>query len=164
MRDSGSPTCTHKSRLRPGKPVRNRRRLHFISLLFTTLFAMAVPAAATETDAGFGTQLVRLINDYRTGQGLGALTLADELAALAHEHSQAMAAQQRLSHDGFQSRFGRAGSPACVENVAWNHPTAQAVFEGWRQSPSHHVNLINPKLKRVGLASHARYVTFFACR
>ena len=75
-----------------------------------------------------------------------------------------MASQKRLSHDGFQSRLRRAGSPLCVENVAWNYPTAETVLDGWRHSPSHHISLLDPQVLRVGVASSSRYVTFFACR
>jgi uncharacterized protein YkwD len=36
-------------------------------------------------------------------------------------------------------------------------------LEGWRHSPEHHRNLLEPKVSRMGIAADARYVTFFAC-
>ena len=74
-----------------------------------------------------------------------------------------MATQRRLSHDGFHSRLGRTTSRLCVENVGWNYPTAEALLDGWRHSPEHLRNLLDPKVRRMGLAARARYVTFFAC-
>ena len=86
-----------------------------------------------------------------------------QLETLADEHSTAMATQRRLSHDGFHSRLGRTTSRLCVENVGWNYPTAEALLDGWRHSPEHLRNLLDPKVRRMGLAARARYVTFFAC-
>ena len=133
--------------------------------------AAALPthaAAATSKPAdqgeAFVAQLWALINDYRLEQGLPPLRPADELVALATEHSEAMASQHVLTHEGFRARYERSGSKVCVENLGWNHRTAQALLEGWRQSPSHHRNLLNPKVERVGIAARERYVTFFACR
>jgi uncharacterized protein YkwD len=134
------------------------------SLVLAFCLAASAPAQAADTSAVFGEQLVRLINDYRVEQGLAPMALANELVELAQEHSQAMATQERLSHDGFEARARRAGSKVCVENVAWNHPTAQTVLGDWRQSTSHRFNLLDPKLLRVGIARSAGYVTFFACR
>lgn len=125
--------------------------------------AMARPAAAPYSE-GFVQQLANLINSYRQQQGLEPLALADELAALASEHSVSMSAQQQLSHQGFDGRFRGARSRVCVENVAWNHRTPEGMLEGWLRSPGHQRNLVDPAVSRMGLAFSTRYVTFFACR
>ena len=119
------------------------------------------PAVASEA---YVRHLAELINGYRQRQGLPPLDFADELAALAGEHSHAMHEQRRLSHDGFRDRLRRAGSRVCVENVGQGYRSAEALLEGWRQSPAHHVNLIADDIARMGIAASARYVTFFACR
>jgi uncharacterized protein YkwD len=134
-----------------------------LGLALASTGAPASPAGAAPGD-GFSAHLVRLVNDYRQGQGLPPLAPAQDLILLADEHSRSMAAQRRLSHEGFSSRFERAASAVCVENVAWNHPTAETVVDGWRRSPSHHVNLLDPQVQRVGVARSLRFVTFFACR
>jgi uncharacterized protein YkwD len=74
-----------------------------------------------------------------------------------------MATERRLSHDGFRSRFDRTSARICVENVGWNFPFPEAQLEGWRASPGHHRNLLEPKVARMGLSMAGRYVTFFAC-
>jgi uncharacterized protein YkwD len=113
---------------------------------------------------GYGAHLAELINGYRASHGLAPLAYTADLAQLAGEHSLSMAGQQQLSHDGFRTRLQRAGSPVCIENVGWNYPTAEALLDGWRLSPAHHRNLLEPRVSRMGIAVQSRYVTFFACR
>ena len=119
-----------------------------------------VPAAATDA---FIRELSQLINDYRARHGLQPLTFAENLAALANDHSVDMAARRKLSHDGFRNRAQSTRSKVCVENVGWNYPTAATQLDGWRHSPTHDRNLLEPKVSRMGLAVTTRYVAFFAC-
>jgi uncharacterized protein YkwD len=146
-------------------PVRLRRP----SLLAAAALFMAQPATAVESASGMPVasehthQLARAINEYRQQHGLGPLALDEDLNLLAAEHSRAMATRQQLSHDGFRARMERTGKRLCVENVARNFPTAAALLDGWRNSPAHHRNLLEPGVSAMGLAVTARYVTFFAC-
>lgn len=123
--------------------------------------AEVVPGDAARD--GFMRRLIELINRYRESQGLETLSPADHLAALANEHSADMSARRQLSHEGFRGRLVRSNRRLCVENVGWNHRTPEALFDGWVRSPSHHRNLLEPKVARVGIGIDARYVTFFAC-
>ena len=140
-------------------------------VLAVCLFAgawSAVPARAA-TDApgpaasGFTKRMVALVNEYRATRGLAALELSDDLTALALEHSRDMAHQRRLSHDRFQGRFVRTGSRSCVENVGWNYPDSHTQFQGWQDSPGHDRNLLNPRVRRVGIAVVERFATLIAC-
>ena len=108
-------------------------------------------------------QLAALINEYRATRGLAPLELAPDLSALASEHSLQMAEQRHLSHEGFRNRFDRTRARLCVENVGVNFPHAEAQLEGWRASPGHHRNLLEPKVARMGIATSSRFVTYFAC-
>lgn len=126
--------------------------------------AAAQDAREVTTRNPFTRHLADLINAYRAQNGLGPLDIADDLAELAHEHSATMSERRQLSHEGFRARFQRAKSRVCVENVGWNHRTPEALLEGWRMSPAHHRNLLDPGVSRMGIAAAARYVTFFACR
>jgi uncharacterized protein YkwD len=153
-----------------------QRRLHLRGIdrmraVFTAVVMVAaLPALAAERPAqdsqleGFMQRLALRINDYRQQQGLEPLELSDELVRLAAEHSQEMAERRQLSHEGFRERRRRTQSRICVENVAHNFPTPETLLDGWRRSPSHDRNLVEPKVVRMGLAGTARYVTFFACR
>lgn len=120
--------------------------------------------ASPPTGQAYLSELAERINAYRRAQGLAPLAPADELVALANGHSQSMAALRQMSHEGFRQRFRSAGAKVCVENLGWNYPTPEGLLEGWRLSASHHRNLLEPRVARMGLAASGDYVTFFACR
>ena len=151
-------------------PALPHRLAAALALAIAALFAAPATAATAATAApaapaeGFVRHLAQLINDYRARHGLAPLAVEVELIDLADQHSQDMAQRQQLSHDGFRDRLLRAGSRLCVENVGWNHRTPEALLDGWRRSPAHHRNLLEPGVARMGIAVATRYVTFFACR
>lgn len=156
---AAAPAPTGASRA--GRSATRLRRLLGVAAL-----ALALPAAAADRPEldSFTQRLAQRINDYRQQNGLEPLSLSEDLMELATEHSQDMAEQHKLSHDGFRERRRRTNSRICVENVAHNFPSPETLVTGWRESPSHHRNLLEPKVLRMGLAATARYVTFFACR
>lgn len=121
------------------------------------------PAVAVAPDAAYARTLAALINDFRQHHGLPALAAADLLESLATGHSASMAAQRRLWHDDVLQIVRASGSRACVHNVGRNHATPEHQFDGWRLSPSHRRNLLDPAVVRMGLAANDRYVTFIAC-
>ena len=132
----------------------------------TTALAAAPTTSAAVSEGGaapYARHLAALINEYRSYRGLPALELVGDLSALAYEHSSTMAASGRLSHDGFHDRFDRTRARICVENVGMNFPHAEAQLDGWRASPGHHRNLLEPKVQRMGIARTRSFVTFFAC-
>lgn len=124
---------------------------------------VSIAAGSGSGGSGYVQRLASLINDYRQQHGLSPLRVTDDLASIATEHSTRMADQRRLSHDGFRGRFDRTSARICVENVGWNFPFPEAQLEGWRASPGHHRNLLEPKVARMGLAVAGPYVTYFAC-
>ena len=116
------------------------------------------------TGARYGEHLVALINRFRERNGLPALDWAAELVSIASEHSHEMASRRRISHDGFVRRFEKADSALCVENVGQGFPHAEALLDGWRASPAHLRNLLEPGVRRIGVANASAFVTLFACR
>ncbi|MFO1305052.1 MAG: CAP domain-containing protein [Burkholderiales bacterium] len=122
--------------------------------------AIGVTAAA---NLAYAQRLATLVNEYRASHRLSPLTVDTTVAALAREHSAAMAKADKLSHDGFPSRVKRSGLPMCVENVGWNYGTAERQFEGWRTSPGHDRNMLDPRVERIGIGTEAAYVTMIAC-
>jgi uncharacterized protein YkwD len=127
--------------------------------------ALAVAATRPGDDSErYAQQLGELVNQYREQQGLRPLVVDPDLAALAREHSAAMAKAGRLTHDDFQARFGRSGYGMCVENVGWNYPSPQAQLLAWERSPGHDRNLLDKRVGHMGMGAAAGYVTFIACR
>lgn len=128
-------------------------------LLGAAAMAQAPPPAASDP-AG---QVLAEVNRYRTSQGLVALQSDSGLQAIAAEHSQALARQGRLSHGGFDQRFARSGAALCVENLAAGSVNAARVVAAWRASPEHHRNLLEPRVRQVGLAFTDSTVSMLAC-
>lgn len=135
-------------------------RLIILALLSVALLAPSARAGSYETE------LLALINAYRTANDLKPLVMRPAYEALALAHSRAMRASRRMSHDGFEKRFNAAvaqGAHGCVENVGWNYDTPQAQFDGWQHSPGHNRNMLDPQISGAGIAKAGPYTTFFAC-
>lgn len=109
------------------------------------------------------------INEYRQQQGLAPLTLNPQITQQARAHSQAMAQQGSLSHDGFEQRvrvLARSVSyRSAAENVAYNqgynNPSSQAV-RGWINSQGHRQNIQGRyNLTGIGVARNSEGEYFF---
>jgi len=123
-------------------------------------FAVTV---AANNGADYSQRLAALVNQYRTSHGLPDLVVDTTIVGLAHEHSAAMARAGQLNHDDFPSRVRRSGLPMCVENVGWNYRSAEGQFDGWRASPGHNRNMLDPRVERMGIGIVSDYVTMIAC-
>ena len=132
------------------------------TLLAFSICVFAVIVAANN-DADYSQRLATLVNQYRAKHGLPDLIVDTTIVGLAREHSAAMAQAGQLNHDDFPSRVRRSGLPMCVENVGWNYGSPQAQFDGWRASPGHSRNLLDPRVERMGIGNVAAYVTMIAC-
>ncbi len=121
------------------------------------------PSSADAPLTPYVRHLGELINQYRARNGLPPLELVPDLSMIASEHSTEMAQEHRLSHDGFRGRFARTDARICVENVGFNFPFPEAQLDGWRASPGHDRNLLEPKVARMGIAASQTFVRFFAC-
>lgn len=140
--------------------------LSLICLVCTTVTLLLLGSAGSARADRFDDDLLGLINRYRSAKKLKPLSSAPQLVELAGEHSHTMQEQERLSHDGFEERFKRAsaeGARGCVENVAWNQQTPQALFDAWRKSSGHNRNMLDRKITRAGISRSGTYTTFFAC-
>jgi uncharacterized protein YkwD len=128
------------------------------------MMPVAQAAAASPAERSYAERMAELVNRYRRQSGRHPLGIEAPLDALAREHSVAMAAADRLSHDGFPERLRRSGHRMCVENVGWNYRTPDAQLEGWRQSPGHDRNLVDARVAVMGIGVSSGYVTFIACQ
>lgn len=148
----------------------NKLSLHAALLAGATWAAgssvAAGPAPGPAGEGGtndYAERVTQAVNAYRVEKGLPALLPAPALMALAAEHSSDMAARKRPSHDNFAQRFERTGAELCVENVAQGFRIPEQVIVGWRHVATHHRNLLEPRVRYLGLANTGLYVTFFAC-
>ncbi|GAA3856757.1 hypothetical protein GCM10022243_22480 [Saccharothrix violaceirubra] len=102
-------------------------------------------------------KVVELTNAERARVGCAPLVADDRLARAAREHSVDMAAKNYFEHhskDGrsFVDRVKAAGYPAPgAENIAAGHKTPELVVKGWMDSPGHRANIVNCRLKAIGV-------------
>jgi uncharacterized protein YkwD len=123
--------------------------------------APASAGTVTATPAGaspHANEVVRLVNEARAVKGLTPLTLDAKLVQVAAAHSQHMASQQKMAHEGIGDGTPRdriiAAAPKAqktAENVAMGQQTPAEVVTGWMESPAHRRNIMDPKLRHIGV-------------
>ncbi len=86
-------------------------------------------------------ELLSIVNEHRTSAGYSSLEFSVVAYEYANSHTDYMIAQGILSHDNFSARASVISSETnaveVAENVAKDHPSAAAAFDGWLNSPSH---------------------------
>ena len=114
--------------------------------------------ASDANAASFGTQVIALVNNYRTQNGLNSLTSQSQLTAAAQRHSLDMGCNFFMSHTGTDgsdpyARIVASGYPVnwWGENVAAGYATPDAVMAAWIASPPHNENLLNPNFTEIGI-------------
>lgn len=114
------------------------------------------------------------INERRVAHGLSELTHESGLREIARGHSQNMATTGFFDHtapdgDTFEDRYAQAGYDCRVptgdgqyligaENIAYRtslesdeHAIAEAIVEGWMDSPGHRENILRPAWENEGI-------------
>ncbi|WP_018657557.1 CAP domain-containing protein [Actinomadura flavalba] len=101
--------------------------------------------------------VVSLTNKERAKAGCPALRTDARLMTSARRHSADMSAKNYFSHDSQNGdspwkRMEDAGyrSPG-AENIAKGQRTAASVMDAWMKSPGHRANILNCKLKAIGV-------------
>src|SRR3990170_6181080 len=136
--------------------------LTFILLALAALAATAVgmPRAAEAAQDGEEQAFLTLINNYRTQNGLGTLSLNTQLTSASDWMSNDMGANNYFSHtdslgrDPFQrmADFGYDYNTWKGENLAAGVDTAQSAFDLWKNSPGHNANMLNGNFKVIGIS------------
>jgi len=130
----------------------------WIALLFIMLISTSLSWGLDSEEEAFLDE----INDYRASYGLGTLSLSPTLTVAAEGHSQDMADNNYFSHTSLDGRspvdrMNDAGydyPTTYGENIAAGYTTASAVFEGWRNSPSHNQTMLYPSFVVIGIGRH----------
>jgi uncharacterized protein YkwD len=103
---------------------------------------------------------IGLINNYRAQNNAGPVTGSPTLNRASSWMAVDMATKNYLSHTDALGRDPFVRMDQCdvatgfakAENVAAGYTTAAEVFEGWRISPGHNANMLNPGYKTIGIA------------
>ncbi len=89
--------------------------------------------------------VLQLLNDYRSEQGLPDLLYLDESSVQAASHNAHMIENDEVCHDFFGNRYealvNQVNAKAVSENVAFGYRTADAVVRSWIESDGHRKNI-----------------------
>jgi uncharacterized protein YkwD len=87
--------------------------------------------------------IYQLINDYRIRMGRKPLTISPILYIYAYDHARKMAKYKLLVHSELPY----------FENVGVGYNTAEAMFNGWRNSRGHNENMLQDNVTQYGVAA-----------
>jgi uncharacterized protein YkwD len=119
---------------------------------------------------------LELHNETRRAHALPALCVHPLLTAAARAHSREMLALGFLSHDSFDGQpfhariagFGYTQPRALAENAGWGSAElgeADTIFARWMASDSHRPNILDGRLREVGIGVAAgTYRTYAGAR
>jgi uncharacterized protein YkwD len=118
-------------------------------------FYRSLAEPGTELDASAAQSM---ISGYRQNNGLSAVELDPVLMRIAQEQARVMAARDKLDHGtgrSFTERVKASGFDAKIaaENIGAGYHTLAEAFSGWRDSPSHRLNMLLPGATRMGIAA-----------
>ena len=130
--------------------------------VFVIGMASGPAAAADGYDTAAEQQLVQLVNQARSQQGLPALQQNVKLQQAARAHSQLMASRQTLSHQLpgepiLRKRLALSGLRFHTdgETVAFNQ-SAEAAHQGFMHSEPHRAIILSPEYNAVGVGAVER--------
>ncbi len=125
---------------------------HMAILRQNITIGRTVPAAEVEA--------IRDMNQYRMLIGLRPCLIDPKLCDASRGHSKDMAERSFFAHDspvaGKETPWKRAalaGTSSNAENI-YGGGNGKSANRAWWHSPGHHVNMLNPGARRVGMGTH----------
>ncbi|MFD8589366.1 CAP domain-containing protein [Streptomyces sp. NPDC059637] len=138
----------------------SRRRLAVLCVL-VPLAVGVLPADPAPAASGYSyaDRVVDLTNRERMRHGCPPLRVSRALSRAALRHGYYLADRSRISHRGrggsdSEDRIRAAGYRAkrTGENIAAGITRPRAVVRAWMRSPSHRANILDCRLRHVGVA------------
>ncbi|WP_433078539.1 CAP domain-containing protein [Dactylosporangium sp. CA-052675] len=115
-------------------------------------------AAGGGSNVAYENQVLAIVNTERAKAGCQPLAYNAKLRAAAYKHSADMAAKDYFSHDSqdgtsFATRILNEGYrwSNAAENIAKGQRTPEEVMKSWMDSSGHRANILNCKLKDLGV-------------
>ncbi len=117
-----------------------------------------VPEAPSSSLSTYEKRVAELVNEIRRENGLGELTLSEDLSNGAREKSRDMREQGYFAHESptygspfaMMKTFGISYRTA-GENIAMGYSTPEEVVDAWMNSEGHRANILNPSFTRIGV-------------
>ncbi len=139
---------------------RGNKLFSILSLSFFLLTIALTAVAQTPTIDAEEQAFLKLINDYRAQNGLGALRVSVALTRAADWMSGDMAAKNYFNHTDSLGRdpfvrmtaYGYNYNGYKGENIAAGYADAARTFNLWRTSPSHNTIMLSPNFNVIGIS------------
>lgn len=132
------------------------KSLVFLSIMFLPTAAWLTPDVLMEQE----NEIVRMTNELRQSKQVNELSENNKLRSAAYERAEDMFVKQYFAHispDGnrFSKWIDESGYYYAVagENLAMGFVDASGVMEGWKASPTHYDNLIDPDYRDIGVVA-----------
>lgn len=111
-----------------------------------------------ETQSTQAQEVLKLVNQERSKQGLNPLTLSEKLTSIANTKAKDMADNNYFSHTSptygspfdMLKQFGVSYSYA-GENIAAGQTSASEVMNSWMNSSGHRANILNKNYTQLGV-------------
>jgi uncharacterized protein YkwD len=127
-----------------------------LALAAAVSLAFSATTALADVTTREASRAAQAVSQWRAAHGLPAVQSDSRLAKLAAQQTAAMMAQGVMSHDAggeFSARVRAAGvRGTAAENLAMGTATLEQTMALWQGSWGHNANLLNPAIRRVGLA------------
>jgi uncharacterized protein YkwD len=99
-----------------------------------------------------------LVSNYRAQNGLGPVRVESRLMQAAQAQARAMGERDRMGHrvaGPLPRRVVAAGYDwgTATENLGAGYRSLDAAMQGWKASPDHRHNLLNPDVTEIGVAA-----------
>lgn len=135
--------------------------IKIITLLILVSFPVEAWLAPEDLSAQ-NQQIIKYTNDIRKESNLNELKVSQRLSQAAYLKAQDMLLKQYFAHIspgnmGLTNWLSMADYPFAIagENLAMGFTNASDVMLGWRQSPTHYANLVDPDFQEIGVSSVA---------
>ncbi|MGE7760069.1 CAP domain-containing protein [Peribacillus sp. NPDC097895] len=117
-----------------------------------------VPTTDQENSQSVEQQILRLVNEERSKQGLPSLEMDSAISHVAILKSEDMRDNNYFNHTSprygspfeMMKSFGVSYNYA-GENIAAGQPSAEAVMSSWMNSPGHKANILNKNYSKIGI-------------
>jgi len=120
------------------------------SVLFAAFILISPQGAAAQAGGSYKdmeTEVLKYVNEHRTGMGLKPLRMNGIITAVAEKHTRNMAAGKiPFGHEGFNERMEQLSKQlkptySFAENVSEGAESAKEVVEQWLLSKEHKKNI-----------------------
>ena len=112
------------------------------------------PGASTPASSdAYTARIFTLLNRERARHGLQPLRRGPCATTWAERWSSTLAGTQRLRHQPLKPLLKACGARRAAENIGGGNVSADEMMKTWMNSRAHRANILNPKLRYVGVGA-----------